>query len=91
MEAAIAKKNSRDVTSTAGQNIPSTDITLQNDVLEKIYRSYSLKQKRSGMNCFMAAAILFDLWAIFIPANQSWLNICMYKRIGILIYLLSFN
>jgi hypothetical protein len=48
----------------------STNISLPDDVLEKLYRSYSLKQKRSGLGCFLAASILFDLWAI--PQGQSW-------------------
>lgn len=48
------------------------DITLADDVLEKLYQSYALKQKRPGLGCFLAASILFDLWAIFIQHGQSW-------------------
>lgn len=44
---------------------------LPDDVLEKLYRSYSLKQKRSGLACFIAASIVFDLWAIIVPQGQS--------------------
>lgn len=52
--------------------LPSGGIALPDDVLEKLYRSYSLKQKRSGLICFIAASILFDLWAIVIPQGQSF-------------------
>lgn len=50
----------------------SSSISLPDDVLESLYRSYSLKQKRSGLVCFLAASILFDLWAIIVPQGQSW-------------------
>lgn len=45
--------------------------SLPDDVLEKLFRSYSLKQKRSGLVCFIAASIVFDLWAILVPQGQS--------------------
>lgn len=51
------------------------DISLADDVLEKLYQSYALKQKRPGLGCFLAASILFDLWAIFIHQGQSWENL----------------
>lgn len=53
----------------------ATGITLPREVLEHLYQSYSLKQKRAGLNCFLAASILFDLWAILIPQGQSWESI----------------
>lgn len=46
-------------------------VSLPDDVLEKLYRSYSLKQKRSGLTCFIIASIVFDLWAILVPQGQS--------------------
>jgi adenylate cyclase 3 len=52
--------------------LPASGIALPDDVLEKLYQSYSLKQRRSGLACFLAASILFDLWAILIPQGQSW-------------------
>ncbi|CAG9798079.1 unnamed protein product [Chironomus riparius] len=45
--------------------------SLPDEVLEKLFRSYSLKQKRSGLVCFLAASIMFDLWAIIVPQGQS--------------------
>lgn len=45
--------------------------SLPDEVLEKLFRSYSLKQKRSGLVCFLAASIMFDLWAIVVPQGQS--------------------
>lgn len=46
--------------------------SLPDDVLEKLFRSYSLKQKRSGLGCFLAASIMFDFWAIIVPQGQSF-------------------
>lgn len=48
-----------------------TPTSLPDDVLEKLYRSYSLKQKRSGLTCLIFASIVFDLWAILVPQGQS--------------------
>lgn len=45
--------------------------SLTDDALEKLYRSYSLKQKRSGLSCFIVASVVFDLWAIVVPQGQS--------------------
>lgn len=57
-----------------------TGVTLPSEVLEHLYQSYSLKQKRAGLNCFLAASILFDLWAILIPQGQSWESISKFHR-----------
>lgn len=43
---------------------------VSNKVLEKLYHRYSIKQRRAGLGCFLAASILFDLWAIFVPQGQ---------------------
>lgn len=51
--------------------ITPASISLPDSVLENIYRSYSLKQKRSALVTFLIASILFDVWAIFIPQGQS--------------------
>lgn len=56
-------------------SVATGGVTLPNEVLEHLYQSYSLKQKRAGLNCFLAASILFDLWAILIPQGQSWESI----------------
>lgn len=39
--------------------------------LEKLYQSYSVKQKRAGLQCFLYAAILFDLYMLAIPQEQD--------------------
>ena len=63
------------VKSTPEKNaLVSGGIALPDDVLEKLYRSYSLKQKRSGLICFIAASILFDLWAIVIGQSLESLG-----------------
>lgn len=39
--------------------------------LEKLYQSYSVKQKRSGLECFLVTAILFDLYMLIVPSGQD--------------------
>ena len=58
----------RNTSSVAGLPGPAS---LTDDALEKLYRSYSLKQKRSGLSCFIVTSVVFDLWAIVVPQGQS--------------------
>lgn len=53
-----------------GNNITPNIDDVSNKVLEKLYHRYSIKQRRAGLGCFLAASILFDLWAIFVPQGQ---------------------
>lgn len=48
----------------------SADVSLPADVLEKLYQSYAIKQKRDGLSSFLVASIMFDLWAIIVPQGQ---------------------
>ncbi|GJQ82981.1 Ac3 [Trypoxylus dichotomus] len=41
--------------------------------LEKLYQSYSVKQKRAGLECFLITAILFDIYMLVIPSGQDLL------------------
>lgn len=50
----------------------SADVSLPDDVLGRLFQSYSIKQRRAGLECFLAASVVFDLWAIFVPQGQSW-------------------
>ncbi|XP_059613778.1 adenylate cyclase type 3 [Phlebotomus argentipes] len=62
------------------QNITS-DILLPDSVLEKLYQNYSIKQKRSGLFCFLLTSLLFDLWAIAIPQGQTFWSlgcVCLF-------------
>lgn len=54
----------RNSTSVAGPTTASHQLSA--DVLESLYRSYSLKQKRSGLTSFIYGSIIFDLWALLI-------------------------
>lgn len=49
----------------------SADISLPNDLLERLYQRYSIKQRRAGLECFLATSVLFDLWAIFAPHQEK--------------------
>ena len=67
--------------------------SLPDSVLEKLLSSYSLKQKRSALVVFLAASVLFDVWAIAVPQGQKIENlgkhvICFHYTItaSILIY-----
>ena len=57
-------KNTPERNSSSVVGLSTGPTSLPDDVLEKLYRSYSLKQKRSGLACFIAASIVFDLWAL---------------------------
>lgn len=46
-------------------------IMLPSGVLEQLYQRYSIKQRRAGLECFLAASVLFDLWAILVPQGES--------------------
>ena len=59
----------------------ATSVLLSDDVLEKLYQSYALKQKRIAIDCFLAASILFDIWAITIPQGQSWESLGEYTKL----------
>lgn len=66
----ISAKNTPDRSSSSVAGLPGP-ASLTDDALEKLYRSYSLKQKRSGLSCFIVGSIVFDLWAIVVPQGQS--------------------
>ncbi|XP_052865244.1 adenylate cyclase type 3 [Anopheles cruzii] len=46
-------------------------VLLPDAVLDKLYQSYALKQKRVAFVCYLIASILFDIWAIAVPQGQS--------------------
>jgi adenylate cyclase 3 len=39
--------------------------------LEHLYQSYSVKQKRPALQCFLLAAILYDLYWLGVPQGQD--------------------
>lgn len=39
--------------------------------LERLYQSYSVRQKRAGLECFLVAAVLFDVYMLVIPSGQD--------------------
>lgn len=45
--------------------------SFRDPALEKLYQSYSLKQKRSGLEVFLYAAILYDLYMLMVPDGQE--------------------
>jgi len=55
-----------------------SDIKLPDDFLAKLYQSYSIKQRRAGLGCFLSASIIFDLWAILVPQGQSCESLSMF-------------
>lgn len=44
----------------------SSDVSLPNDVLERIFQRYSIKQRCAGLESFLITSILFDLWAMYL-------------------------
>ncbi|XP_058824460.1 adenylate cyclase type 3 [Topomyia yanbarensis] len=72
----------------AGTNLPTSSELLPDDVLEKLYQSYALKQKRVAFGCYLAASILFDLWAILVPQGQGWDSIvvtCIFLLLNVIL------
>ncbi|XP_034231454.1 adenylate cyclase type 3-like [Thrips palmi] len=39
--------------------------------LERLYQSYSVKQKRAGVQCFLAAAVLYDVFVLVLPGQSD--------------------
>lgn len=69
----------------------SADISLPNDLLEGLYQRYSIKQRRAGLECFLATSVLFDLWAIFAPHQEKSLESLGKFTIRFTIYILHFD
>lgn len=58
----------------------SSDVSLPNEVLERLFQRYSIKQRRAGLECFLATSVLFDLWVILVPQHgKSVENIGMWS------------
>lgn len=47
--------------------------SFKDPALEKLYQSYSVKQKRSGLECFLITALLFDIYMLIVPSGQDLL------------------
>ncbi|CAH0556773.1 unnamed protein product [Brassicogethes aeneus] len=45
--------------------------TFTDPSLERLYQSFSVKQKRAGLECFLITAILFDIYMIVVPSGQD--------------------
>lgn len=69
---ATPSKNNGKKSSDSGEEKAqlSADVSLPAEVLEKLYQSYTIKQKRDGLSSFLIASIMFDLWAIIVPQGQ---------------------
>lgn len=47
--------------------------SFKDPALEKLYQSYSVRQKRAGLECFLIAAILYDIYMLVVPSGQDLL------------------
>lgn len=45
--------------------------SFRDPALEKLYQSYSVKQKRPGLEVFLYAALLYDLYMLLVPGGQD--------------------
>lgn len=69
----------------------SADVSLPPEVLEKLYQSYAIKQKRDGLSSFLVASIMFDLWAIIVPQGQRLESLGEYTSGGLeFVFLFNF-
>lgn len=58
-----------DAVSVSGPGGPSAEPAkpFNDPALERLYQSYSVKQKRAGVQCFLAAAVLYDVFMLVLP------------------------
>lgn len=57
--------------SAADTSLPDDDkVILPDKVLERLYQSYSIKQRQAGQIWFVIASILFDIWSLVVPLDQ---------------------
>lgn len=47
--------------------------SFKDPAIERLYQSYSAKQKRAGLQCFLYAAILFDVYILAVPSSQDYI------------------
>lgn len=45
--------------------------SFKDPAFEKLYQSYSVKQKRAGLEVFLYAAILYDVYMLLVPGGQD--------------------
>lgn len=45
--------------------------SFKDPAFEKLYQSYSVKQKRAGLEVFLYAAILYDVYMLLLPGGQD--------------------
>lgn len=54
----------------------SSDVSLPNDVLERIFQRYSIKQRCAGLESFLITSVLFDFWVICtVQQDRNYENI----------------
>lgn len=53
----------------------TTEIELPDAVYDQLFQRYTIKLRRAGLECFIVASIMFDLWVIVVPQDQTWISI----------------
>jgi hypothetical protein len=77
MAASVAEKETGSGGDSAGQallqNTPFHFLqqSFTDPALEKLYQSYSVKQKRDGLEVFLYAAMLYDVYMLLVPDGQD--------------------
>ncbi|EFA03954.2 adenylate cyclase type 3 [Tribolium castaneum] len=51
--------------------------SFRDSALEKLYQSFSVRQKRAGLECFLITAILFDIYMLVVPSDQDFVIIAV--------------
>ncbi|XP_066254775.1 adenylate cyclase type 3 [Euwallacea similis] len=57
--------------------------TFPDKSLEWLYQSFSVKQKRAGLECFVVTAALFDMYMLVVPIYSDILPICILLVVNI--------
>lgn len=77
MAAAMAEKEVSTGGESGGQALRQSTMfrffqrSFRDPALEKLYQSYSVKQKRPGLEVFLYAAILYDVYMLLVPGGQD--------------------
>ncbi|XP_050300517.1 adenylate cyclase type 3 [Anthonomus grandis grandis] len=57
--------------------------TFSDHSLESLYQSFSVKQKRAGLECFIITAALFDVYMLVVPLYTNFIPIVIFLLINI--------
>lgn len=79
MAKATTEHNTMAATALSAPPSAATEIELPDAVFDRLFQRYTIKLRRAGLESFIVASIMFDLWAICVPQGQSWISMGKQK------------